>query len=242
MKFRIRNLQLLNAIVFLASVVYLIDLRNIALLLVSYFLFLVMGVNIGLHRGLSHKNLNPTTWLSRICLLFSAFTCLGRPSDWILVHQLHHMFSDQPQDPHSPKYCGRWRVLFNLWKVSASIPFKKIIRIKRAILKNPDIRWMDKNYYRVIGVYALALFFVGGWLGVVFGLCGPATFCLAATSLVNAGCHSQEGQVKNVSWISLLTFGEGYHKNHHEDPSRISEDEFLAFDISGKIFSWLRQK
>ena len=32
--------------------------------------------------------------------------------EWVAVHRKHHVFSDQPQDPHSPVQRGVWQVTF----------------------------------------------------------------------------------------------------------------------------------
>ena len=80
----------------------------------------------------------------------------------------------------------------------------------------------------------------GGWSMVLWGIFLRDTFGLHATWLVNSATHmwgSRRFETKDDSrnswWVALLTFGEGWHNNHHAHP--VSARHGLAwyeFDIS----------
>ena len=65
-----------------------------------------------LHRTLSHRAiaLHPVVeWLCR----FTLWLTVGIDRrEWVSVHRKHHVFNDEPDDPHSPKQKGVTRVLF----------------------------------------------------------------------------------------------------------------------------------
>ncbi len=74
----------------------------------------------------------------------------------------------------------------------------------------------------MLGVAILA---IGGWKYVLWGIFLRTTLGLHATWLVNSATHMWGRQrfltndtSKNSYWVALLTFGEGWHNNHHAHP------------------------
>jgi stearoyl-CoA desaturase (delta-9 desaturase) len=87
----------------------------------------------------------------------------------------------------------------------------------------------------------------GGWM-VLWGIALRVTFGLHATWLVNSATHmwgsrrfATRDDSRNSWWVALLTFGEGWHNNHHAHP--VSARHGLAwyeFDISWITLKVLR--
>jgi stearoyl-CoA desaturase (delta-9 desaturase) len=74
-------------------------------------------------------------------------------------------------------------------------------------------------------VVALAFYAFGGVPYLLWAVFFRTTFGLHATSLVNSATHlwgSRRFMTRDDStnswWVSLLTFGEGWHNNHHAHP------------------------
>jgi stearoyl-CoA desaturase (delta-9 desaturase) len=74
-----------------------------------------------------------------------------------------------------------------------------------------------------LGLVLLAL---GGWSYLMWGIFFRVTFNLHATWLVNSATHmwgtrrfSTSDDSRNNWWVALLTFGEGWHNNHHAHPT-----------------------
>ena len=74
----------------------------------------------------------------------------------------------------------------------------------------------------VLGAIILA---VGGWEYVLWGIFLRTVVGLHSTWLVNSATHMWGTQrfrtqdtSKNSFWVALLTFGEGWHNNHHAHP------------------------
>lgn len=234
----VRKIQCLNAVLCLCFAYIFFSWSYILIALVLYLCFLGLGINVGLHRGFSHGNLRPDSIFGRCCLFFSVLACVGRPSDWVLVHRLHHVYTDHPLDPHSPLRLGRLKVFFNRWKLSEEIPLRTLLSIKRQLLRNKSLKFFDRYYFHMIAGYVGLLLFLGGWGAFIYAWCIPATGALLATSLVNTFCHDRSGNILNVNWISLISLGEGYHGYHHQYPKAMRFKNVGAFDISG----WVLEK
>lgn len=204
--------------------------------LFAYAVFLVFGVAIGYHRGLSHRliDLNsPLAWLS---LGIGTLSTLGKPVEWALIHRLHHQGSDEVADPHSPKQQGFWIVFLNLWRLSPESAKPKLSLI-RDLVGAKSVQFYQKRYYVVIATYVALLAAFGGLTGVVFGYCWPVVLSVLATSMVNSICHLG-GVPRDSFWIALFTFGEGIHGRHHREPKTMNLSYAQYFDLSG----WLLVK
>lgn len=241
MSINVRHLQVLNLFL---STCFLIFYFNLFFLLIGiffYFLFLGLGVNIGLHRGFSHSTLEPESILGRICLFFSVLCCMGKPTDWILVHRFHHQYADTDLDPHSPLIQGTWSVFSNQWSLPKSLPLRQLVNLRKKLKENSTFNLYDKYYWFILFSYCSILFLVGGFTFVVYFWSFPSILALLATSLVNSFCHNSRGETVNNSIVSFLTLGEGFHQTHHLNPKKIYFSNWKAFDLSGLIFKLIRR-
>lgn len=201
-----------------------------------YAVFLIFGVAIGYHRGLSHRLLDLESPLGWFSLCVGTLSSLGKPFEWALIHRLHHQHSDELADPHSPAQQGFWTVFLNRWRLSTETA-KPRLSLVRDLVGSRNVQFFQKNYYAVIGVYVLLLYLGAGVPGVVFGYCWPIVLCVLATSLVNSVCHIG-GAPRDSFWIAIFTFGEGIHGRHHREPKTIDLSYAQYFDLSG----WLLAK
>ena len=72
----------------------------------------------------------------------------------------------------------------------------------------------------------LGLLAFGGWSYLMWGIFFRVTFNLHSTWLVNSATHMwgtrrfvTRDDSGNNWWVALLTFGEGWHNNHHAHPT-----------------------
>ncbi len=106
--------------------------------------------------------------------------------------------------------------------------------------RDPLYRWLNSYHYVPLTVLGLILLAAGGWGMVLWGVFLRVVFGLHATWLVNSATHmwgsrrfATRDDSRNSWWVALLTFGEGWHNNHHAHP--VSARHGLAwyeFDIS----------
>ena len=75
-------------------------------------------------------------------------------------------------------------------------------------------------------ILGLALYALGGWPFVLWGVFLRIVFSWHVTWFVNSVTHiwgnrrfATRDDSRNSWWVALLTFGEGWHNNHHANPS-----------------------
>ena len=99
-----------------------------------YYAAALIGISIGYHRYFTHKTFQTNTAIEHVMLFFGA-VCGGRSAlTWAAVHRMHHAGSDTTEDPHSPVYVGKLKVLTSRWHVDY-IPRKYI----SDLMKNPRV-------------------------------------------------------------------------------------------------------
>ena len=71
----------------------------------------------------------------------------------------------------------------------------------------------------------LLLYALGGWSFVIYGIFLRAVLLWNSTWLINSATHLRgyrnfavEDGSRNLWWVALLTYGEGWHNNHHAQP------------------------
>ena len=86
--------------------------------------------------------------------------------------------------------------------------------------------WINRLYFVPLVVLGITLFAVGGWRVMFWGVFLRVTVGLHATWLVNSATHlwgkrrfETADNSRNSWWVALLTWGEGWHNNHHAHPT-----------------------
>src|SRR5450432_545123 len=94
------------------------------------------------------------------------------------------------------------------------------------LLKDRFHVWLNRYYWVPLVILAVALLLLGGWSYLMWGIFFRVTFNLHATWLVNSATHmwgtrrfATRDDSTNNWWVALLTFGEGWHNNHHAHPT-----------------------
>jgi fatty-acid desaturase len=202
-----------------------------------WFLFGCLGISIGYHRLLSHRSFTPTPLGYYLTSLLGCLATGGSPLTWVGAHRLHHTHPDKKGDPHSGLVDGWLRVYFHVWK-----PFLIKRCHLRDLLKDPFQRSLHRHYFLIIISYILLLSLFGRE-AVIFAYCVPAVMAFHAFGLINTFGHFHGYRSYDVkdnstnSWVAnLLTWGEGWHNNHHKSPSsyRIGRLKY-EWDISAWV-------
>jgi fatty-acid desaturase len=185
-----------------------------------------LGIGIGFHRLLTHRGFQtpkPVEYFLTVCGLLAL---QGGTINWVVTHRIHHAFTERPGDPHSPRE-GRWwsHIGWVLRGTSQQHEASVMRRYAPDLMKDPVHVWLNRLYFVPLIVFGMALFFVGGWQALLWGVFFRVTFGLHATWLVNSATHlwgrrrfETADDSTNSWWVALLTFGEGWHNNHHAFP------------------------
>ena len=185
-----------------------------------------LGIGMGYHRLLTHRGYRTPKWIEYFLTVCGTMALEGGPIFWVATHRIHHQFSDKEGDPHSP-IDGKWwaHVGWIVMGKSLHQDTKTLSRYVPDLAKSPFHVWITKYHYVPTLIVGALLFAVGGlpfllvagFLRIVVGL--------HCTWLVNSATHSWGSRrfvtrdlSTNSWWVALLTFGEGWHNNHHAHP------------------------
>lgn len=207
---------------------------GLALMFVLHWLCGCIGITLGYHRMLTHGSFNTHGWTRRLIATIGCLAGEGPPLMWVANHRLHHARSDQEGDPHSPNDGGWWSHVFWLAYNVGGKDSKEFYR-KWA----PDLqreRFMRTLNYMFIPVNIIVSavitaigYAIGGWplafSWFVWAVCMRMVLVLHATWLVNSASHmwgyrnyETRDKSRNNWWVALVTYGEGWHNNHHAHP------------------------
>jgi fatty-acid desaturase len=192
-----------------------------------YWIAVGFGISLGYHRLHTHRSYQVPKWLDYFFAICGTLTLEGGPIFWVATHRIHHQHSDTDNDPHTPKHGGFWAHMG--W-----ILFGEGHHNKTDVLAKyaPDLA--ADRFYRVLNTYhwvpltvlGLIAAAIGGWPAVYWVVFLRVVVGLHATWLVNSATHmwgSRRFDIKDDSknswWVALITFGEGWHNNHHAHPT-----------------------
>ena len=203
----------------------------------------------GYHRYFSHRSYKT----SRVFQFLLAF--LGQTSAqrgviwWAAVHRHHHLYSDTPQDVHSPRHQGfLYAHLGWIFNPSSWRPDYESVRDLTAY---PELRFLDRLTYIPAFLVAFALWLWGGWVMLVVGFFWSTVLLYHCTFFINSLAHASGHQryltgddSRNSFLLALITMGEGWHNNHHHYQSSTRQGfRWYEIDMSYyviKALSWTR--
>ncbi len=186
-----------------------------------------LGITLGYHRLLTHRSFQVPKWLEYVFTLCGSLALQGGPIKWVATHRVHHAFADRPQDPHSPARGFWWAHVFWLFAYDEVLDDPtQYRRYATDLVRDPVHRFINQTDVLQQVMLGAFLFMLGGWPFVVWGIFVRIVFVYHATWLVNSAAHvwgyrryeTGEGS-RNNWWVALLTYGEGWHNNHHAYPS-----------------------
>jgi stearoyl-CoA desaturase (delta-9 desaturase) len=198
--------------------------QAVALFVASY-ATRILALSISYHRYFAHRSYRTSRPMQFLLALAGATTLEGGPLWWAQTHREHHRHADTPDDLHSPTYQGFLYSHFG-WFLNKQHRETDLSQVPD-LAKYPELRWLDRWYLGVAGAYALALTAAFGLTGFVWGFCLSTVAILQATHFVQTVSHMYGGyrryptadNSRNLWWFSILAMGEGFHHNHHYQPS-----------------------
>jgi len=200
---------------------------GLVVLLATYYVSLVFGIGMSYHRLLTHRSYKTPKVIEYFLTICATISLEGGPLFWVATHRRHHQHSDADLDPHTPRHGGIWSHMG--WIIFGHTEHNEVnITSKYA----PDLGrdafhvWLSRYHWLPLTVLGLVLYAFGGWNWVLWGVFLRTTIGLHATWLVNSATHmwgsrrfETRDDSRNNWWVALLTFGEGWHNNHHAHPT-----------------------
>jgi stearoyl-CoA desaturase (delta-9 desaturase) len=203
------------------------------------------------HRYFSHKAFKTSRPVQFLFGLIGATSVQRGPLWWAAHHRNHHRHSDTELDVHSPVQHGfLWSHMG--WFLTRA-GFRTDRSVIRDLLRFPELRLLDRFDVLVPVALAVGLFLAGGWLEqhrpelgtsgpqlLIWGFFVSTVVLFHATVTINSLAHQvgsrrfeTRDDSRNNWWLALLTFGEGWHNNHHHFPGSARQGfRWWEFDLT----------
>jgi fatty-acid desaturase len=200
--------------------------QNVAAFMVVNFIANCLGITLCYHRLLTHRSFKVNKFWERVLATCGILALQGSPLEWVSHHRMHHAGSDTPKDPHNANR-GFWfsHIGWLFWIVPEFDDRDLQRRYARDIGRDPYMRWLESVTAQIGWQVALGtlLWVIGGFGMMMWGVFFRLAFCYHCTWLVNSAAHFWGSQrykdvgdrSRNNWWVALLTWGEGWHNNHH---------------------------
>ncbi len=196
------------------------------------------------HRYFSHNAFHTSRAAQFIFALIGATGVQRGALWWASQHRHHHVHSDQPEDVHSAYQHGFFWSHMGWFMARENFPTRRE-RVAH-LLRYPELRFLDRYDGLVPLLLAVALYATGealalfapalqtsGWQMVAWGFCISTVALYHATFTINSLTHrfgrrryATRDDSRNNVWLALLTFGEGWHNNHHHFPGSARQGFF----------------
>ena len=217
--------------------VFVVGVSPVALLVAAILYVARMFAITGFyHRYFSHKAFKTSRALQFAFGVLGAASVQRGPLWWAAHHRHHHRHADTPLDPHSPREHGFWWSHVGWFLTPAG--FRTDEAAVRDLAKFPELRLLDRFDLLVPVVLALSTFALGAllertapqlgtnaWQMLVWGFFVSTIVLFHATVTINSLAHrfgkrrfDTADDSRNNFLLALLTFGEGWHNNHHHFP------------------------
>lgn len=194
--------------------------KAVAVTAFLYWLTACVGITLGYHRFVSHRSFDAPKWVEYILVLCGALACQGGPISWVGLHRIHHKYSDHEGDPHDSNKGFWWSHMG--WMFIKNPANQHVPKYTKDIQDDPFYLFCEKYFIPVQVVLGLLLFWWGGFPLVIWGIFLRLVLVFHVTWFVNSATHKfgyvsheSNDHSRNCWWVALLTFGEGWHNNHH---------------------------
>jgi stearoyl-CoA desaturase (Delta-9 desaturase) len=237
---------------------------EITTLLMGY-VIINIGVGLALHRHFSHESFKTYPAVRYVLGAFGAMSCQGSVLKWTADHRRHHAHADSCGDIHSPHidaHCHHtntwWGLLYGHigWLFDTTTTDLKIYG--RGLSDDPVVIFFHRTRWFW---FAFSLVIFPGAFGYVFGgvehmigaiLIGGflrtfvfLNFVLGVNSIGHrwgSERYPQDNHSKNNYVLGLLTFGDGFHNNHHYFPrAAMAAHRWWEIDVNGWLIHGLER-
>ena len=213
------------------------SLRLLGLALGTYAV-LMFGVTAGYHRYFSHRAFRTSRAFQLALAILGGLSVQKGVLWWSAHHRHHHRYSDGPEDVHSPARRGFWWSHVG-WILSERYDGTRLERVKD-LARYPELRLLDRYALLAPAAWATGMYLAGGLPWLAFGFFIPVVLVWHVTFSINSVAHvlgrtryETGDDSKNSFLLAVLTFGEGWHNNHHFYPSTANQGWFWwELDVS----------
>jgi stearoyl-CoA desaturase (delta-9 desaturase) len=189
---------------------------------------LLLGHSVGFHRRLIHRSFDCPLWLERTLVWVGTCVGMSGPFWMIRTHDLRDWAQRQPRC-HDYLAHRRPMLIDAWWQMHCRLDLERAPRFDLGrIGRDPFHRFLEATWMLQQAPIALALFLIGGWSFVVWGVFARVSASVTGHWFIGHLAHRRgpqtwlvDGagvQAHDVPWAAIPTMGEAWHNNHHAFP------------------------
>lgn len=201
---------------------------NVAVSIGLTILTVGLGHTVGLHRGIIHRAYSTSDAVRRAAAVLFALTGLGGPRAWLILHAVRDHHQSTPAPPAIWRYDHG--VALDAWYALFCSPVDtEPVGVRSEDLADPFLAAVDRWFLPLQAAQAALLWLAGGWDLVVVAWCARNAVVILGHWAIGYLAHTwgtrryriagvaEEG--RNSRFLALLSFGEGFHNDHHAAPT-----------------------
>lgn len=200
--------------------------QNLVAALVAWWISSSWGIGLGYHRLLTHGGFKTPKFIEYFLTFCGTLALQSGAISWVATHRIHHKYTDSEQDPHSPRGGVIWSHMGWILQGTAQMQDEATLQRYAPDLMKDRVHVLMNKYYWIGPIIAgIILFAVGGWSMVLWGVFLRTVCGWHFTWLVNSATHlwgtrrfETQDDSRNNGLVAAVTFGEGWHNNHHAHP------------------------
>ena len=186
-----------------------------------------IGICLGYHRLLTHRSFQVPKGLEYAIAIIGSLALQGGPMFWVAGHRMHHAHTeDMQKDPYSAKRGFWWsHLLWLFYDRPEFFDYDVYKKYTPDLDRQPFYRWLNRYFLVLQLPLGLLLYLLGGWSFVIYGLFVRTVLLWHSTWFINSASHlrgyrtfNTHDNSRNLWWAAILTYGEGWHNNHHAYP------------------------
>jgi len=228
---------------------------NLAAAAITWWIAGSWGIGMGYHRLLTHRGFKTSKFVEYFLTFCGTLGLQSGAINWVTTHRIHHGFTETDKDPHSPRNGTYWSHMGWIFRGTAQNQTEATQQRYAPDLVKDKVHVFLSNYYWVTPIIAALIMlavgtaltgtFFGGFSMVLWGIFLRQVIGWHSTWLVNSATHlwgtrrfETRDDSRNNGLIAALTFGEGWHNNHHAHPRSAKHGlTWYEFDVN-----WLQIK
>jgi stearoyl-CoA desaturase (delta-9 desaturase) len=203
--------------------------QALAVFVVSTGLVLLLGHSIGFHRRLIHRSFDCPKWLEHLLVWFGTMVGMSGPFWMIRTHDLRD-WGQRQEACHDYLAHRRPMLVDAWWQMHCRLVLKSPPRFQLPTDVEDDrfYRFLERTWMWQQAPVAVALYVLGGWGFVVWGVCARVAISVTGHWFIGHLAHTQGPQTwlvhgagvqaHDVPWAAIPTMGEAWHNNHHAHP------------------------
>jgi len=228
---------------------------NLAAAAITWWIAGSWGIGMGYHRLLTHRGFKTSKFVEYFLTFCGTLGLQSGAINWVTTHRIHHGFTETDKDPHSPRNGTYWAHMGWIFRGTAQNQTEATQQRYAPDLVKDKVHVFLSNYYWVTPILAALILLAvgtsltgtlfGGFSMVLWGIFLRQVIGWHSTWLVNSATHlwgtrrfETHDDSRNNGLIAALTFGEGWHNNHHAHPRSAKHGlTWYEFDVN-----WLQVK